>query len=56
MVEYKPDEVSDRVLLGILNRAQQMFSLFSGGLPHLLATSRGDRDLVRERVRHFYTR
>jgi len=56
VVEYKPDEVSDRVLLGILDRAQQMFSLFSGGLPHLLATSRGDRDLVRERVRHFYTR
>ena len=44
------------MLLGILDRAQQMFSLFSGGLPHLLATSSGDRDLVRERVRHFYTR
>ena len=56
VLEYRPDDVSDKVLLGILDRAYDMFSLFCGGLSHVLENNNNDRELLRERVGHFYTR
>ena len=56
LVEFRPEEVSDKVLLGILDKAHQMFSLFSGGLHYILDTNQRSRDLLCERVQHFYSR
>ena len=56
VVEYRPDDVSDKVLLGILERAHDMFSLFCGGLKYVLENNNNNRDDLRERVNHFYTR
>ena len=56
VLEYRPDDVSDRVLLGVLDKAYAMFSLFSGGLQYILRENNNDRDILRERVKHFYTR
>jgi len=56
VVEYRPDDVSDKVLLGILERAHDMFSLFCGGLKYVLDKNNDNRDVLRERVNHFYTR
>ena len=55
-VEYRPDDVSDKVLLGILERASDMFSLFCGSLNSVLENNNNNRDVLRERVKHFYTR
>ena len=56
VVEYRPEEVSDKVLLGILDKAHQMFSLFSGGLHHILDNNPSNSGLLCERVKHFYPR
>ena len=56
VVEYRPEEVSDKVLLGILDKAHQMFSLFSGGLHYILQNNQSSREVLSERVRHFYSR
>ena len=56
VLEFRPEEVSDKVLLGILDKAHQMFSLFSGGLQYILENNQNSRDLLCERVRHFYSR
>ena len=56
VVEYRPEELSDKVLLGILDKAHQMFSLFSGGLQYLLEHNQGNQEVLRERVKHFYSR
>jgi len=54
--EYKPDEISDKVLLGILDKAYSMFCLFSGGVHHILDTKNDDREVLQDRVSHFFTR
>jgi len=60
--EYRPDEVSDKVLLGIVDKAYSMFCLFFGGVHHILETKHDDEVKVRERavlqdrVSHFFTR
>eukprot|EP00092_Neocalanus_flemingeri_P001140 GFUD01001214.1.p1 GENE.GFUD01001214.1~~GFUD01001214.1.p1 ORF type:complete len:430 (-),score=156.20 GFUD01001214.1:124-1413(-) len=56
VVEFRPEDVIDSVLLGVLERAHSMFSLFLGGLDVILDTNNGDKELVRERTEHFYTR
>ena len=56
LLEFKPEEVSDKVLLGILDKAHQMFSLFSGGLHYILDNNQRSRGLLCERVQHFYSR
>ena len=56
VVEYRPDDLSDNILLGVLDRAYDMFSLFSGGLNTVLDTNNNDKDVLKERVNHFYTR
>ena len=56
LLEFKPEEVSDKVLLGILDKAHQMFSLFSGGLRYILDNNQKNRGLLCERVQHFYSR
>eukprot|EP00090_Calanus_glacialis_P007418 TRINITY_DN15853_c0_g1_i1.p1 TRINITY_DN15853_c0_g1~~TRINITY_DN15853_c0_g1_i1.p1 ORF type:complete len:430 (-),score=152.12 TRINITY_DN15853_c0_g1_i1:44-1333(-) len=56
VLEFRPEDVSDSVLLGVLERAHSMFSLFLGGLDVILDTNNGDKEVVREKTNHFYTR
>jgi len=56
VLEFRPEEVSDEVLLGVLERAHQMFSLFHGGLRKVLDEGLGDMDNLRQKVSHFYSR
>jgi len=56
VLEFRPEDVSDSVLLGVLNRAYSMFALFLGGLEVILDTNNGGKETVRERTKHFYTR
>jgi len=53
-VEWRPEEVSDTVLLSVLQRAYDMFQLFQGGLGALEVSA--GRVEVREQVSHFYSR
>ena len=45
-----------QVLLGILDKAYSMFCLFSGGVNHILDTKNDDREVLQDRVSHFFTR
>ena len=56
LLEFRPEDVNDSVLLSVLDRAHNMFSLFQGGLQSLLLAANGDKSVVREQVDHFYTR
>lgn len=56
VTEFRPEDVNDSVLLAVLERAHSMFSLFQGGLRHLLSVSNGDRNVLRDQVDHFFTR
>ena len=56
VLEYRPEDVSDSVLLGVLERAHNMFSLFLGGLYSLLETNKEDVEVLKDRTSHFYTR
>jgi len=56
VLEYRPEDVSDSVLLGILDRAHAMFRLFQGGMCSILSSSKDDRTLLKERLSHFYSR
>jgi len=53
-VEWRPEDVSDSVLLAVLQRAYDMFHLFQGELSALEA-ARGHAG-VREAADHFFTR
>lgn len=53
-VEWRPEDVSDAVLLAVLQRAYDMFHLFQGELSALEA-ARGHAG-VREATDHFFTR
>jgi len=56
VLEFRPEDVSDSVLLGVLERAHNMFSLFLGSLSIILSSNNGNKEVVRERANHFYTR
>jgi len=53
-VEFRPDDVSDSMLLAILERAHSMFCLFQGGLESIHEAGGGSA--VKEKAEHFYTR
>jgi len=56
VLEFRPEEVNDEVLLGVLERAHQMFSLFHGGIQKVVNEGLGDMDSLRQKVSHFYSR
>ena len=56
VIEFRPEDVSDSVLLGLLRRAHSMFCLFHGGLAKALERSGGDRAMLTRWLEHFYSR
>lgn len=56
VIEFRPEEVADAVLLALLRRAYDMFCLFHGGLVRTLERSSGDRKMLSEWLDHFYSR
>ena len=50
VVEFRPDEVGDDVLLGVLTTAHQMFSLFHGGIGSVMEEGSGDMEVLKQKV------
>ena len=59
VMEFQPEDVSDPVLVSLVQRAHHMFCLFNGGLELAMARC-SDHEVKRhhllELVRHFYSR
>jgi hypothetical protein len=56
VIEFRPEDVSDTVLLALLRRAHAMFCLFHGGLGRALARAGGERLQLTRVLEHFYAR
>jgi hypothetical protein len=56
VIEFRPEEVADSVLLALLRRAYDMFCLFNGGLAKALERSGGERPMLSRWLEHFYSR
>jgi len=54
VLEFRPEDVNDSVLLAVLDRAYQMFSLFNGGFKHVLGKE-DDREKLRGNVCSFFS-
>ena len=56
VIEFYPEEVSDEVLLSLIRRSHEMFSLFHSSLTAALTRCGGNKLTLRELVDHFYSR
>ena len=56
VIEFRPEDVSDSVLLALLRRAHAMFCLFHGGLARALDRGGGNRSQLSQWLDHFYSR
>lgn len=56
VIEFRPEDVSDAVLLALLRRAHAMFCLFHGGLARALERAGGERSQLTKWLDHFYSR